>query len=422
MKEYKKRIADRILKEKLDTKGAVLVEGAKWCGKTTTASQIAQSILFLHDPASKEHYLKMASISPGLLLEGATPRLIDEWQLAPQLWDAIRFEIDQRDEFGQFILTGSSTPVADMSTSHSGTGRISRMIMRPMTLWESGDSNGKVSLGDLFDGQKDIAGMSSIDIIHLAYLICRGGWPKSIHPNEKVSLMQAYDYYDAVVESEISLADRVQRNPQRVKLLMRAYSRGISSEVKITSIRSDMISNDSDTLHEDTIYSYLSALKRIFVIEDLPAWTPNLRSKTAIRLSDKRHFVDPSIAVASLGIGPQDLINDLNTMGLLFESMCVRDLRVYAEAMDGALYHYRDKAGLECDAVLHLRNGSYALVEVKLGGNEIDLAAKNLLSLRNKIDTHRMNSPSFMMVLTGGTVAYRRKDGVFVIPATCLKD
>lgn len=422
MKEYKKRIADRILKEKRDAKGAVLVEGAKWCGKTTTASQIAQSILFLHDPANKEHYLKMASISPGLLLEGATPRLIDEWQLAPQLWDAIRFEIDQRDEFGQFILTGSSIPVADMSTSHSGTGRISRMIMRPMTLWESGDSNGKVSLSDLFDGQKDIAGMSSIDVIHLAYLICRGGWPKSIHPNEKVSLMQAYDYYDAVVESDISLADGVQRNPQRVKLLMRAYSRGISSEVKITSIRSDMISNDSDALHEDTIYSYLSALKRIFVIEDLPAWTPNLRSKTAIRLSDKRHFVDPSIAVASLGIGPQDLINDLNTMGLLFESMCVRDLRVYAEAMDGALYHYRDKAGLECDAVLHLRNGSYALVEVKLAGNEIDLAAKNLLSLRNKIDTHRMNSPSFMMVLTGGTVAYRRKDGVFVIPATCLKD
>lgn len=422
MKEYKKRIADRILKEKLDAKGAVLVEGAKWCGKTTTASQIAQSILFLHDPANKEHYLKMAFISPGLLLEGATPRLIDEWQLAPQLWDAIRFEIDQRDEFGQFILTGSSTPVADMSTSHSGTGRISRMIMRPMTLWESGDSNGKVSLSDLFDGQKNIAGMSSVDVIHLAYLICRGGWPKSIHPNEKVSLMQAYDYYDAVVESDISLADGVQRNPQRVKLLMRAYSRGISSEVKITSIRSDMISNDSDTLHEDTIYSYLSALKRIFVIEDLPAWSPNLRSKTAIRLSDKRHFVDPSIAVASLGIGPQDLINDLNTMGLLFESMCVRDLRVYAESMDGALYHYRDKSGLECDAVLHLRNGSYALVEVKLGGNEIELAAKNLLSLRNKIDTHRMNSPSFMMVLTGGSVAYRRKDGVFVIPATCLKD
>jgi uncharacterized protein len=422
LKEYKKRIADRILKEKLDAKGAVLVEGAKWCGKTTTASQIAQSILFLHDPANKEHYLKMASISPGLLLEGATPRLIDEWQLAPQLWDAIRFEIDQRDEFGQFILTGSSTPVADMSTSHSGTGRISRIIMRPMTLWESGDSNGKVSLSDLFDGQKEIAGMSSIDVIYLAYLICRGGWPKSIHPNEKVSLMQAYDYYDAVVESDISLADGVQRNPQRVKLLMRAYSRGISSEVKITSIRSDMISNDSDTLHEDTIYSYLSALKRIFVIEDLPAWSPNLRSKTAIRLSDKRHFVDPSIAVASLGIGPRDLINDLKTMGLLFESMCVRDLRVYAEAMDGTLYHYRDKSGLECDAVLHLRNGSYALIEMKLGGNEIDQAAKNLISLRNKIDTHRMKLPSFMMVLTGGSVAYRRKDGVFVIPATCLKD
>jgi uncharacterized protein len=421
VKTYKKRIADGILKEKLDAKGAVLVEGAKWCGKTTTASQLAQSILYLHDPANKEQYLKMASINPGLLLEGPTPRLIDEWQLAPQLWDAVRFEIDQRDDFGQFILTGSSTPVADMSTSHSGTGRISRMLMRPMTLWESGDSNGVIALSDLFEGQEDIAGMSSIDIIRLAYLICRGGWPKSLHPSEKISLIQAYDYYDSVVESDISLADGVQRNPQRVKLLMRAYSRCISSEVKISNIRSDMISNDSDSLSEDTIYSYISALKRIFVIEDLPAWSPNLRSKTAIRLTDKRHFVDPSIAVACLGIGPKDLINDLNTMGLLFESMCVRDLRVFAEAMDGTVYHYRDKSGLECDAVIHLRNGSYALVEVKLGGNEIDLAAINLLALSNKIDTDRMKAPSFLMVLTGGSIAYRRKDGVFVVPAGCLK-
>jgi hypothetical protein len=421
VKTYKKRIADGMLKEKLDAKGAVLVEGAKWCGKTTTASQLAQSILYLHDPANKEQYLKMASINPGLLLEGPTPRLIDEWQLAPQLWDAVRFEIDQRDDFGQFILTGSSTPVADMSTSHSGTGRISRMSMRPMTLWESGDSNGVIALSDLFEGQEDIAGMSSIDIIRLAYLICRGGWPKSLHPSEKISLIQAYDYYDSVVESDISLADGVQRNPQRVKLLMRAYSRCISSEVKISNIRSDMISNDSDSLSEDTIYSYISALKRIFVIEDLPAWSPNLRSKTAIRLTDKRHFVDPSIAVACLGIGPKDLINDLNTMGLFFESMCVRDLRVFAEAMDGTVYHYRDKSGLECDAVIHLRNGSYALVEVKLGGNEIDLAAKNLLTLSYKIDTDRMKAPSFLMVLTGGSIAYRRKDGVFVVPAGCLK-
>lgn len=421
MKTYKKRIADHILKEKLDAKGAVLVEGAKWCGKTTTASQIAKSTLFLHDPSHKEQYLKMASISPNLLLKGLTPRLIDEWQLAPQLWDAIRFEIDQRDEFGQFILTGSSTPAVDMSTSHSGTGRISRMIMRPMTLWESGDSNGTIALSDLFEGQEEIAGMSSVDIIHLAYLICRGGWPKSLHPSEKISLMQAYDYYDSVLESDISLSDGVQRNPQRVKLLMRAYSRNISTEAKLSHIRSDMITNDSDTLSEDTILSYISALKRIFVIEDLPAWSPNLRSKTAIRLTDKRHFVDPSIAVASLGIGPNDLINDLNTMGLLFESLCVRDLRVFAEAMDGTLYHYRDKSGLECDAVLHLRNGSYALIEVKLGGNEIDLAAKNLISLHDKIDIHRMKAPSFLLILTGGSVAYRREDGVFVIPAACLK-
>jgi hypothetical protein len=422
MKEYKKRIADKILQEKLEAKGAVLVEGAKWCGKTTTASQIARSILFLHDPVNKQQYLKMASINPGLLLQGPTPRLIDEWQLAPQLWDAVRFEIDQRDEFGQFILTGSCTPSADMSTSHSGTGRISRMTMRPMTLWESEDSNGTVALCRLFEGEQDIAAMCSIDIFQLAYLICRGGWPKSLQTREKISLMQAYDYYDSVIESDISVVDGVERNPQRVKLLMRAYSRSISSEAKISHIRSDMISNDSDTLSSDTIYSYLSALKGIFVIEDLPAWSPNLRSKTAIRRTDKRHFVDPSIAVASLGIGPNDLINDLHTMGLFFESMCIRDLRVYAESLDGTLYHYRDKSGLECDAVIHLRNGSYALIEVKLGGNEIDLAANNLLTLSQKIDTNRMKEPSFLMVLYGGSVAYRRKDGVFVVPAGCLRD
>jgi len=422
MKTYKKRIADNMLKEKLEAKGAVLIVGAKWCGKTTTASQIAKSILYLHDPAKKEQYLQLASINPSILLEGTTPRLLDEWQLAPQLWDAVRYEVDQRDEFGQFILTGSSTPVADMSTAHSGTGRISRMIMRPMTLWESGDSNGKVALSDLFKGQNDAVGMSNVDILRLAYLICRGGWPKSLYPNEKISLTQVYDYFDAVVESEVSLADGVKRNPQRVRLLMKAYSRAISSEAKISSIRSDMISNDEDSLSEDTIYSYISALKRIFVIEDLPAWSPNLRSKTAIRLSDKRHFVDPAIAVAAMGIGPYDLINDLHTMGLLFESMCVRDLRVFAETLGGSLYHYRDKSGLECDAVLHLRNGSYALIEVKLGGDEIDLAAKNLLTLKQKIDLQRMKAPSFLMVLTGTSVAYRREDGILVIPITCLKD
>ena len=422
MKNYLKRIADQILHDKLESKGAVLIEGSKWCGKTTTATQIAKSILYMQDPAKKKQNLLMAEIEPAILLEGATPRLIDEWQLAPQLWDAIRFEVDKRDEFNQFVLTGSSVPFDDMTTSHSGTGRISRMVMRPMTLYESGDSNGSISLLELFRGNEDLTAKSEIDFRQIAYLICRGGWPKAIGQSEKIALKQAYDYYDAVVESDISFADGVTRDPQRVKLLMCSYSRFIASDGTVANIKKDMSSNDTDSLDEKTIYSYVNALKRIFVVEDLPAWSPNLRSKTAIRTSATRHFVDPSIAVAALGIGPNDLLNDLNTMGLFFESMCIRDLRVFAEALDGTVYHYRDKSGLECDAVVHLRNGSYALVEVKLGGSGIDEAAQNLLSLKNKIDTDRMKAPSFLMVLTGTEFAYKREDGVYIVPIGCLKD
>jgi len=421
MKKYLARIADDILLEKLEAKGAVLIEGPKWCGKTTTAAQIARSSIYIQDPSKKSQYLKMAELEPHMLLDGETPRLIDEWQLAPQLWDAVRFEIDKRDAFNQFILTGSTVPSADMSTSHTGTGRISRMVMRPMTLFESGESNGSISLGDLFNEQTNIAVKSEIDIRRLAYLICRGGWPKAVGQSEKVALTQAFDYYDAVVESDISAVDGVNRNPQRVQLLMRSFSRFIATDAKITNIRLDMVSNDLDSLNDGTIFSYINALKKIFVIEDLPAWSPNLRSKTAIRTSDTRHFVDPSIAVASLGVGPGDLLNDLNTMGLLFESMCIRDLRVFSEALDGKVYHYRDKAGLECDAVVHLRNGSYALIEVKLGGGDIEYAAKNLLQLKNKIDTDRMKEPSFLMILTGTEFGYRRDDGIYVVPLGCLK-
>ncbi len=422
MKWYRNRIADKLLQDKLEAKGAVLIEGSKWCGKTTTASQIAESILYMQDPAKKAHNLKMAEIDPALLLEGDTPRLIDEWQLAPQLWDAVRFEVDKRDQFNQFILTGSSVPVADMTTSHSGTGRISRMTMRPMTLYESGDSNGSISLGELFSKQQEIAVKSALDIRRIAYLICRGGWPKALDQSERIALRQAYDYYDAVVESDISSADGVKKNPQRVKLLMRSLSRFTASDAKVTNIKSDMVSNDLDSLDENTIYSYINALIRIFVVEDLPAWSPNLRSRTAIRTSGKRHFVDPSIAVAALGIGPDDLLNDLNTTGLLFESMCIRDLRVFAEALDGTVYHYRDKAGLECDAVVHLRDGSYALIEAKLGGSEIEDAANNLIALKNKIDTDRMKPPSFLMILTATGYGYQREDGVYIAPIGCLKN
>ncbi|MCK5847925.1 MAG: ATP-binding protein, partial [Caldisericia bacterium] len=352
--------------------------------------------------------------------KGDTPRLIDEWQLIPQIWDAVRFEVDQRDAFNQFILTGSSVPRVNMSTSHTGTGRISRMLMRPMTLHESGDSNGSVSLKSLFKQQEKIAVKSELTLQDIAFVICRGGWPKAIDQTEKIALRQAYDYYDAVVEADIAFADGVSRNPQRVKLLMRSYSRYIASDAKVSSIRADMISNETDTLSDETVYSYINALKKIFMVENVSAWNPNLRSRTAIRVSDKRHFVDPSIAVAALGIGPQDLLNDLKTMGFLFESMCVRDLRVYAEALDGTLYHYRDKSGLECDTVIHLRNGSYGLIEMKLGGKEIDEAAKNLLSLKNKINTDKMKEPSFLMILTATEFGYRRKDGIYVLPCGCL--
>lgn len=422
MKQYYKRIADNILKEKLESKGAVLIEGPKWCGKTTTASQVANSFLLMQDPAKKSQYKKMAELNPSILLEGDTPRLIDEWQLAPQLWDAVRFEVDKRDEFNQFILTGSTSINDTEQTSHTGTGRISRMLMRPMTLYESEDSNGVVSLRNLFIGNNNSQIKSNLSLQDIAFLICRGGWPKAIGHNEKIALKQAYDYYDAVVHSDISTVDGVKRNSQRVHLLMRSYSRIISTDAKISTIKADMITNDLDSLDDDTIYSYINALKSLFVIEDIPAWSPNLRSKTAIRSSDTRHFVDPSIAVAALGIGPSDLINDLNTMGLFFESMCIRDLKVFAESLDGTVYHYRDKSGLECDAVVHLRNGSYALIEAKLGGSEIDEAAENLILLKNKIDTDRMKAPAFLMVLTGTEYGYIREDGVHVIPIGCLKD
>ncbi len=422
MKEYKKRVVDQVLMNKLEAKGAVLIEGPKWCGKTTTASQIAKSIVFMQDPANSKQNLTMAEIQPSLLLKGETPRLIDEWQLAPQLWDAVRFEVDQRDTFGQFILTGSSVPAADMSNSHSGTGRISRMLMRPMTLHESGESNGSVSLQELFNNSKPFAVESPLGIEDLAFLICRGGWPKAVDQTMKVALQQAYDYYDAIVESDISRSDGISRNPQRVKNLMRSYSRFIASDAKMATIQADMVANDVDSLDYTTILSYINALKRIFVIEDLPAWNPKLRSKSAIRQTDTRHFIDPSIAVGALGIGPQDLLNDLETMGLFFESLCVRDLRVFTEVLDGSVYHYRDKTNLECDAVIHLRNGKYGLVEVKLGGSAIDSAAENLLKLQQKIDTQRMKEPSFLMVLSGTKFGYRRDDGVFVVPIGCLKE
>ncbi len=420
MKKYLSRIADKMLSDKLQAKGAVLIKGAKWCGKTTTALQVAKSSLFMQDPENRSQNLTLAELDPTLLLQGETPRLIDEWQLAPNLWDAIRFEVDRRGEFNQFILTGSSLPFAD-STFHSGTGRIAHLTMRPLSTWESNDSNGNVSLKSLFRSETNVATKTEMNIQDVAFLICRGGWPLAINKPEKIALAQAFDYVDSVIASDISISDGVQKDPQRVARLLRSYSRFISTDAKATNIQEDMLANEVDTLSLPTLYSYINALRSIFVIEDLPAWNPNLRSKTAVRTSDTRHFVDPSIAVSALGLGPDNLINDLNTMGLLFESMIIRDLRVYADALDGKLYKFRQKDGLECDAVLHLRNGSYGLIEVKLGGSEIDKAAKNLLTLKDRIDTTRMKAPAFLMIVVATGYAYTRTDGVHVVPVGCLK-
>ena len=422
MKKYKIRIADKILQKKLDAKGAVLIEGAKWCGKTTTASQIAKSILSMQNPEEKEQNIRLAELSPSRLLNGKTPRLIDEWQLAPKLWDAVRFEVDKRDEFNQFILTGSAVPADLKEITHTGTGRISRMLMRPMSLFESQESNGSVSLSELFSGKTDIDGENTIDIDELAFLICRGGWPKAIDLKQNIALSQAIDYYDAVVNSDISRVDNIERNPERAKRLLRAYARSIGTQTKLISL-SDDVNEDNNLGTNPTIYNYINALQKIFVIEDSHAWNPNLRSKTAIRTTDTRYFTDPSIAAAALGLGPNDLIDDIKTMGFFFENLCIRDLRVYADSLDGTIYHYRDKNGLECDAVIHLRNGAYGLIEIKLGGDKaIEEGKYTLNKLAENIDYNLMKKPSFKMVITG-TGKYAYKDGdTFIIPIGCLKD
>lgn len=424
MKKYRNRIADDILKRKLKGKGAVLIEGPKWCGKTTTAEQFASSILYMDDPQRKDQNIAMSELNPKRLLIGDSPRLIDEWQLAPKLWDAIRFEVDHRGELGQFILTGSAVPADTKEIAHSGTGRFTWLTMRTMSLYESGDSTGEVSLKELFDGALNVDGASNLNIERLAFLVCRGGWPQAIDMDDEIALDQAIDYFDAVVHEDVNRVDHVQRNPERVKRFMKSYARNQGSQVPNTVLARDVAGNGESMMNEETISSYINALNKIFVIEEMPAWNPNLRSKTAIRSSNTRYFVDPSISVAALGIGPNDLINDLETFGFMFETLCIRDLRVYTDALGGSVYHYRDKDGQEVDAVIHLRNGSYGLIEIKLGGDKlIEEGAKSLKTMESKIDTKKMNNPSFLMVLIGvGDYAYCRKDGVFVVPIGCLKN
>lgn len=416
---YYPRIADALLEKKLRSSGAVLITGCKWCGKTMTASQKAKSRLFMQNPDKGPQYMLTADTKPTILLEGETPRLIDEWQMAPVLWDAVRFVVDERGMKGQFILTGSAVP-KDNVTAHTGTGRISRLMMRTMSLFESKDSTGEISLQSLFEGKKDMSGHSQLTIEQIAYLICRGGWPGALDMDSYDALETSRNYVDAIVSEDVSRIDGVERNPKRVEAVLKSLARNIATMVTNTTILGDIAGNDM-SLSMTTLDDYLNALRRIFVIEDQPAWSPHLRSKTSIRTSSKRHFVDPSIATAILGISPRRLLEDFNTFGFLFESMCTRDMRIYAQANDGNVFHYRDKNGLEADMIVELRDRRWGAVEVKMGNKQIEEAAENLKKLALNIDTEKTGAPSFLMVLTGGEYAFQRADGVWVVPLGCLK-
>jgi predicted AAA+ superfamily ATPase len=420
-KAYIPRFCDTVLQMALESSGAVLLEGPKWCGKTSTAAQAAHSVLYMQDPDSRTANLALADTKPSLLLVGQVPRLIDEWQMAPVLWDAVRFEVDRRGELGQFILTGSAVPV-DNATAHTGTGRISRLKMRTMSLFESGESTGSVSLAALFDGTQDSDGFrSELQIDELAWILCRGGWPASLKVQGPAALRMAADYVESIINHDISELDGVSKNPDRVRSLLRSLARNTSTTANYQTIIDDLEANDQ-SLSSTTVSSYFNALRRIFVVENLPAWMPSIRSKTAIRTSEKRHFVDPSIATAALRMQPSALLKDFETFGLLFESLCTRDIRVYAQSIDGDVFHFRDKTGLEADLIVRLRDGRWGAIEVKLGQRQIEEAAKNLLAVKARIDSERMGEASFLMVLTGGEYAYQRPDGIWVVPLACLKN
>ncbi len=420
VKNYLPRICDNLLSKKLRHTGAVLITGPKWCGKTATATVASKSIIFMQDPDRGSAYLKAADVKPSILLEGEVPHLIDEWQMAPVLWDAVRFAVDQRQEMGQFILTGSAVPL-DNSTMHTGTGRISRLRMHTMSLYESQESNGAISLRDLFEGKPISIATSNLSIEQIAFAICRGGWPASVKIKGNDALELAKDYVEDIIHQDISRVDGVDKNPKRVQLLLRSLARNISTMASNVTIMKDL-EGDEKGITAPTLDVYMNALRRIFVVEDQPAWSPSMRSKTAIRTASKRQFTDPSIASAVLRTTPKGLLEDFNTFGFLFESLCTRDMRIYAQANDGEVFHYRDKSGLESDMIVALNDGRWAAIEVKLGNKQIDEAAEHLKELACKVDEAKMGKPTFMMVLTGGEFAYQRPDGVLVVPIGCLKD
>ena len=424
MNTYKLRICDTLLRDELAGAGAVLIEGAKWCGKTTTAEQAAKSAVYLDETGKLEQNLILAATKPDRLLSGEAPRLVDEWQLAPALWDSIRYNVDHSDEPGRYILTGSAVPADMERVRHSGTGRFAWIKMRPMSLWESEESSGEAGLEALFAGADPTgAAAARPDLEQTAFPLCRGGWPYACRLEGRIALRRAFAYVDAVAKRDISRVDGVARDEDRTRRLLRSYARLQGTAAAATAVKADLEANEARPFSIDTVASYLGALRKLFVVEDMPAWCPNLRCKTPVRTTDTRYFVDPSVASAALGLGPADLMNDLKTYGLLFETMAVRDLRVYMDALDGSVAHYLDASGLECDAVLHRRNGDYALVEIKLGGDVlIEKGAASLKKLRDRIDLTRTKKPSFLMVLVAaGDYAYRRPDGVLVVPLSALK-
>jgi len=418
---YFPRMADFKLELALQASGAVLITGPKWCGKTETAKQYAKSILFMQDPDFAESYLKMASLKPSELLEGDTPRLIDEWQDAPVLWNAVRFTVDQRKERGQFILTGSVIP-KKTNNMHSGAGRISRLTMRTMSLYESKESTGEISLADLLHGKTGMLGTSKLSIDDIAFILLRGGWPEAVKEERtNVAIQTVFDYVEVLINDDMSRYDGRKRNPVRVRSLLRAIARHISAPVNNSTIYKDLLINDS-TISDKTIIDYTDILQKLYVIDDLPVWNVSMRSKTAIRTTSKRHLNDPSIACVMLGANKEKLFKDFNTFGLLFESMVIRDLRVYAESLNGNVYYYRDKQGNEVDAIIELPDGCWGAIEIKMGSNEEEVAAKNLLKFKNNVNTEKMGEPSFLAIVTATQIAYQRDDGVWVIPLGCLKN
>ena len=420
MKKYLPRLIETVIEDQMRAAGCIVIEGPKWCGKSTTAERFSKTVVKLRNPNVFKKYEILASLDGEKLLEGERPVLFDEWQKIPSVWDFIRDDLDTNGGRGQYLLTGSAKPKND-SKRHTGTGRFAKIRMRPMSLWESGHSSGQISLKGLFDQKNSMVGDSDLNFETIADLICRGGWPESVGEEDRVALLLARNYYKLLTDADITDVDEIKRNPERAKRIMRAYARNISSLATEKTIIDDVTSNDI-SMDTKTFGSYTDAFRKLFAIEDVPAWSPKLRSKTTMRTSDKRQFVDPSIAAAALGANPKDITDDVETMGLLFESLCTRDLRVYADKLGGNVYYYRDKNGLEADAIVHLDNGCWGAIEIKLGGNEIDGAAENLIKLKNKIDTDGMREPRFLMILTGLNYAYRRPDGVLVVPIGCLRD